>query len=244
MADGDEYARQGDVFGTAAVECQTHAGHAAVVTQYFIQGGVELELDLAFLDLGHQLVDQDLLGAEGIAAVYQHDLLGDIGQVQGLFHGGVATTDHCHFLIAVEETVTGSTGGDALAHEGFFRRQPQVAGRGAGGDDQRITGVLALIAGQNEGALLQVNLVDVVEDDLCLEALGMLAHALHQIRALQAFHITGPVIDIGGGGELTAHLHSGNQQWLEVGPCSIYSSAVASRARAQNDQTGVACFRH
>ena len=244
MTDSDEDAGQGHIFRTAGVERQAHAGDAAVITQHFIQGGVELQLDLAFGDLGHQLVDQDFLGAEGIAAMHQGDLLGDVGQIQCFLDGGVAATDHGHVLVAIEETVTGGAGGYTLAHEGFFGGQADVTGRRASGDDQRIAGVSALVAGQNEGALVQVDAVDMIEDDLGLEALGMLAHALHQVRPLQTFHVTGPVVHFGGGSELTAHLHTGDQQRLEIGPRGVDGGAVTGRAGAQDDQTGVACFRH
>ena len=47
--------------------------------------------------------------------------------------------------------------------------------------------------------------------DLGFKTLGVLAHALHQIRTLQTFNITRPVIHFGRGGQLTAHLHTGDQ---------------------------------
>jgi hypothetical protein len=90
---------------------------------------------------GVELVDQDLLGAEGFAAVNQGHGAGDVGQVQRFFHGRVAAADHGDRLVAVEETVAGGAGRNAFAHERFFRRQAQVAGAGAGGDDQRVAGV-------------------------------------------------------------------------------------------------------
>ena len=176
--------------------------------------------------------------------MHQGNLLRDIGQIQRFFHSGVTATDHGDVLVAIEEPITGGTGGYTLAHEGFFGRQTKITGGGAGSDDQGVTGVLTLIAGEHEGPLVQLDLVDVVKDNFGLETLGMLAHALHQIRALQTFHVTRPVIDVSGGGQLTTHLHTGDQQWLQVGPRCIDSCAVASRARAQDNQTGMACFRH
>ncbi len=126
----------------------------------------------------------------------QVDLAGDVGQVQGLFHGGVATADHDHVLIAVEEAVTGGAGGHTAALEGLFGRDAQVLGGRAGGDDQRIAGVLVAVADQLERALRQVGGVDVVEDDLGLEALGVRLHARHQVRAHQAVGVTRPVVHL------------------------------------------------
>ena len=39
VADGDEYAFDGDVFAAAVVEFQPRAGYAAIVAQYFFQYG-------------------------------------------------------------------------------------------------------------------------------------------------------------------------------------------------------------
>ena len=90
VANGDEHAVNLDFVAAAIVVLQARTGHSHVVTQHFVQGGVELELDLAFGHTSVQLVDQDLLGAEGIATVYQGHLAGDIGQVQRLFNGSIA----------------------------------------------------------------------------------------------------------------------------------------------------------
>ncbi|MNZ74203.1 hypothetical protein D3C78_926470 [compost metagenome] len=49
------------------------------------------------------------------------DFLGNVGQVQGFLDGGVAAADHADYLVAIEEAVAGGAGGNAFAHEGFFR---------------------------------------------------------------------------------------------------------------------------
>ena len=136
---------------------------------------------------------------------------GDISQVECFFDRCVTATHDRNFLIAVKETVTGGAGRNPLTHKGFFRRQAQVTSRRASGNDQRIALVLTAVAPQSEGTLAEVNLVDVIKLNLGLEALGVLAHALHQVRTLQTFNITRPVIHFGRGGQLTAHLHTGDQ---------------------------------
>ncbi len=50
-------------------------------------------------------------------------LRGDVRQIQGLFNRGVAAADHRHFLVAIEESITGGARGNAAALEGFFGRQ-------------------------------------------------------------------------------------------------------------------------
>lgn len=159
MADSDEHAVDFQLVETAVVVFQTGTGHTHVVAQDFIQGGVELEDDLAFSDTGVQLVDQDLLGAEGLAAVNQGHGAGDVGQVQRLFHGSVATADHGNRLVAVEETIASGAGRNTLAHERFFRRQAQVTRTGTSGNDQCIAGVHTAVTGQAVRLFREVDLV-------------------------------------------------------------------------------------
>ena len=200
---------------------------------------LQLELDLAFGDLGHQAVDQDRLGAELVAAVDQGDLAGDVGQVQRFLDRGIAAADHRHFLVAVEEAVAGGAGRHALAHEGFFRRQAQVLGRGAGGDDQRVAGVFAGVADQADRLFVQVGRVDVVEHDFGLEALGVLQQALHQFRTLHAHRVARPVLDIGGGHQLAALLDAGDQHRFQVGAGRVDGGAVAGGAGTEDQDFGV-----
>jgi hypothetical protein len=169
---------------------------------------------------------------------------GNVGQVQGFFHSGVAATDHGHWLVAIEETVAGRAGGNAFAHERFFRRQAQVTSAGAGGDDQRVAGVGRAVAGQGVRLGSEVHGIDVIEDDLGFKALGVLFHAVHQRRAGQAMDIARPVVDFSGGGQLTAGLHASDQQRLEVGTGRIDGSAVTGRAGTENNHSRMTDFRH
>ena len=56
---------------------------------------------------------QDALGAEFVAAMDDGDALGDVREVESLLDGGVATADHRHVLVTVEEAVAGGAGRDA-----------------------------------------------------------------------------------------------------------------------------------
>jgi hypothetical protein len=84
---------------------------------------------------------------------------GDVRQIQRFFHGGVAAADDRDFLVAIEETVAGGAGRNAAAFKRFFGWQTQITGRGAGGDDQRVTGVFAAVARQAERTVLQIDLL-------------------------------------------------------------------------------------
>ena len=192
----------------------------------------------------HQPVDQDLLGAQLVPAVDQGDLGGKVGQKQRFFYGGVATPDDHDFLIAIEEAVAGGAGGDALAFEFLFRLESEIHGGGAGSNDQGVAGVLAAIALEAEWAVTKVGFVDGVVDDAGFEAFGVLEHALHELRALNAVVVAGPVVDVGGGGELSTGLDAGHHNRVQVCTGGVDGSGIASGARAQNQKTAVFGFTH
>ena len=114
--------------------------------------------------------------------------------------------------------------------------RPRYLADGAGGDDQRVAGVVAGVAAQRERPLAEVDRVDVVEDDLGVEALGVLQEALHQVRALHAVDVGRPVVDVGGGHQLAALRDAGDQHRLEVGAGGVDRGGVAGRAGAEDQQ--------
>ncbi|MDF9771606.1 hypothetical protein OKW09_003891 [Pseudomonas rhodesiae] len=83
-----------------------------------------------------------------------------------------------------------------------------------------------------------------IKHDLGFKALGVLFHTFHQRRAGQTVDIARPVVDFGGGGQLTARLHAGDQQRLEVGTGGIDGSAVTGRAGTENNHSRMTGIRH
>src|SRR5690606_32104825 len=143
-----------------------NAGYSHVITQHFIQSVVPDDGDIATFSLGKQFVLQDFFCAQAVTTVNQCDMGSDIGQIQCFFNSGIAAADDCDRLVAVEETVTGGAGADAAAHKCLLGRQSQILGGSTSSNDQRITGVLTAITLEVEGALLQIDLVDMVKNDL------------------------------------------------------------------------------
>ena len=80
--------------------------------------------------------------------------------------------------------------------------------------------------------------------ELGLEALGMLAHALHERRARQAMRIAGPVVDVGRRHELATLLEPGDQQRLAIGARGVDRRRVAGGPGAEDDQARVAGTAH
>ena len=97
-------------------------------------------------------------------------------------------------------------------------------------DDQGVAAVSAAVTHEFEGTLAEIDPVDVIGDDVGLEALRMFQKALHQIRSLYAMHIGWPVVHIRSGHELTPLRDTGNQHRVEIGTCCINGRCVAGRA--------------
>ena len=231
MPDRNEHAVQGFVLGPVRLDIpDPHAGDARGITQDFIEHAVPADIDLAGCNLRHQFVDQDGLGLEAVATMYHGHLAGNVRQVKRFFDRGVAAADHRDFLILVEEAVAGGAARDALAHEGGLRLEPQVLSRRTGRDDQGVAGVGARIADQPERTRTELDRVDLVENELGIEALGMLVKALHQLRALDAFGVGRPVVDISCGHQLAALCQTCHKNRLQIGAGGVNRRGIAGRS--------------
>ena len=245
VADGDEHTAQTDVLGAAIFGVlDAQAGDAGVVAQYFIHCAVPFDGDVAGLGQRNQLVGEDLFGAELVPAVHHGDVFGNVGQIQGFFHSGVAAANDRNLLAAVEETVAGGAARNAAPLELLFGVEAEVFGRRAGSDDQGITGVAAHVAVEAERTLAQVYFFDLIKDHFGAEALGLLAHFFDQTGAVDAVLFARPVVDLGSGGELAALLQAGNEHRLNVGAGRVDGGGVAGWAGTEDQQTAVLALAH
>ena len=159
-------------------------------------------------------------------------------------HAHRAPADHCDGFFAVEKTVTGRAGRYAFALERLFGLKPEVLSGSAGADNQGIAGIGGRIALQPHGPAAEIDLVDVVEDDLGIETLGVGPHFLHEPRSLQAFRAAGPVFHVCGCHQLTNLFQAGNQHWIQVCARRIHSRGITGRTRTQNKKATVLGFAH
>ena len=99
VADGDEDAFNVDcLVGFALRGGELKTRDALAVAEHFLDRAVELERDAAFPDGLHQVVDHDGFGAEGVAAVHERDVVGDVGEVEGLLDGCIAAAHNRNFF--------------------------------------------------------------------------------------------------------------------------------------------------
>ena len=80
------------------------------------------------------------------------------------------------------------------------------------------------------GRCAELRRVHLVEDDLGLEALGVLAKALHQVGPLDAVGVGGPVVDVGRRHQLAALRDPGDEHRVQVGARRIDRGRVPGRA--------------
>src|SRR6266403_581010 len=151
------------------------------------------------------------------------------------------SADHAHILTAEEESVTGRAAGYAPSHEGALGRQPQVLGRGAGGNDQCVARVRADVAHQVERPLAQIHFVDLIDHDVGIEALRMPVEPFHQLRALHPVGIGRPVVDVRRGRQLAALCQTCDQSRGQVGARRIDGGRVAGRSGSEDQHARVAC---
>ena len=86
--------------------------------------------------------------------------------------------------------------------------------------------------------------MDLVENDLGVETLGMFAHFFHQRRPLQIRNAPRPVLDVSGRHQLSALFQPGNQNGGEIGTGGIHGSRIAGRPRTENKKAAVFDIAH
>ena len=72
----------------------------------------------------------------------------------------------------------------------------------------------------------------------CPNAFGVLAQLLHELRPQQPLRSPGPVVDIGGGHQLSARLATGDQYRSHVGARTVDRGGIAGRTGTQNQESG------
>src|SRR3712207_2024642 len=233
VADGHEQAGHGQLLGGAVLDVGDLDGGDGLVAEDVGDLLAELPADLLVV-LGALL--HDLRGAQLGAAVHDGHALGEAGEEGGLLHRRVATADDHDVLVAEEEAVTGGTGRDAAAEQALLVVQAQVPVLGAGGHDDGVRAVHLVADLDDLRGGGEVDLGDVARLQLGAEALGLRAHVVHQLRALDALGEAGEVLHLGRRHQRAAELRSLEHQRVEVRPGRVDGSGVPRGARPDDDQ--------
>src|SRR5437879_4529019 len=205
---------------------------ALVGIEHLVHRGVPDELDLGILE---RALLHDLGGAEGTAPVDDLHLTSEPGEIQGLFHGGIASPHDHDVLVLEEEAVAGGAGRDAAPHELGLVGEPDQLGGGASGDDHGERLDRRVPGRDTEGASTEVDLRDVVADHLRAEALRLALEMLHEGRPVDAVDEAGIVLDERGQYELTAPLESREHEGGQIRAGGIDRRREAGRAGPDDD---------
>ena len=131
-----------------------------------------------------------------------------------------------------------------MADEGLFGRQVQPAGACTRGDNER-PGMNDLVSEvQLEGMFRQICRSQMSHAQLGAEAHCLLFHVFDQLRTLYPIRPAGEVLYQRGDGQLAARLVAFQNQWLEVGACSVDGSGEAGAAGTEDDSIACIVFRH
>src|SRR5439155_1228449 len=139
-------------------------------------------------------------------------------------------------LAAEEEAVTGGARGHAVAEQLLLARYAQRPPRRTGGQDDRLRPVLAVADPHPLDRSGQLHPGDVVGDVLRAEALGLLAHVVHQLGTENAVRKAGEVLHLGGGHQRATGLPALHDERPPVRPRRVDGGGVAGRARADDDE--------
>ena len=190
------------------------------------------------------MVLQDFFGAQFVATVHQCDLRGNVAKVQCFFDCRVATPNHSDRFVAVEKAVAGGAGRYAASLVRFLGLEAKVHRRGTSRDDQCITGIGRIVAVQLKRPFRQVGFVDMVIDDLGVEALRMAQHSVHQLGSLQTFDITRPIVDVGCGHQLSTLFDASDHNRVKIGTRRIDGGRIASRPGTQDQNPAMFQVTH
>ena len=114
--------------------------------------------------------------------------------------------------------------------------KPRYFAEAPGRDDQRVARVFRLAAEQTKRPRAELHAVDVVVDQVGAETLRVAFHSLHELGALHAQVVAGPIVDVGGRGHLPADFDARDQRGLERGARRINGRRVTGRTRADDDE--------
>lgn len=214
VADGiEETVSRNNLLGTGNDVLDLQVGHQTAIRGFTGNlGGNSVKLDL---DLGvvEKTSSHGLGGSEMVLSDEDSDAAAVLGQEHGLLSSRVTTTNDKEWLVTEDwdGTVADSTGTDTVLPVLLLTGQVQTLSVGTGSHDDGIgsagrrgVGAISVLLPDLEWTRREVNSGDGLGDNLSAESGRLLAHVVHERWASDALGETREVLDLGGGGELTA----------------------------------------
>ena len=179
---------------------------------------------------------------ELVAAVHDIDFRAELRQVEGVLQRGVAAADDHGGLVAEEVAVAGGASGDPEATELVLAGQMQpTRARTRGHDDRLGDNLFTVIQLAVERTTAEIDFLHHFGLHLHAELQRLFAQLVHDDGTARAAREAGEVLHFVGDGQLTALLHSLNEEGFQVGTCRIYACHVARRTGSDNEAFYVSC---
>ncbi|OIQ71941.1 hypothetical protein GALL_464400 [mine drainage metagenome] len=195
VADRHEDAGGGDVPHLAGLGVTQRYAGDLLVTLDRDDLAVPREGDLRVVQ---RAVGHDLRRPELVAAVDDRHLRREPREERGLLDGGVPTADHEDLLLPEEEPVARRAPGHSSTRQSLLVVDAELAIGRTGREDHGIGGVgLATARDDRLDLAHEGERRRVVPDHLGAEALSLLLHVLHELRALDARGKPREVLDLG-----------------------------------------------
>ena len=249
MADGiEETVSRNNLLSASNDVLDLQVGHQTAIRSFtgnLSGNSVKLDLDLGVVEKtsGHGLG-----GSEMVLSDEDSDAAAVLGQEHGLLSGGVTTTNDEEWLVTEDwnGTVADSTGTDTVLPVLLLTGQVQTLSVGTGSHDygigsagRRGIGTISVLLPDLEWTRGEVNSGDGLGDNLSAESGRLLAHVVHELRAGDTLGETREVLDLGGGGELTAgsgatSKHTLVHNRLQLSSGEVDGGGVCGRAGADD----------
>ena len=178
---------------------------------------------------------EHLGGAKLVAAVHDGEVAHDAAEVHALVDGRVAAADDNGVLAGEEVAVAGGAVGDASTGELFLARDAELVVLAAGGDDDGLRRVLALLADDDLDLVVELQVDHGVDGKEGAGVLRLLVHEHPDVGAQDAVREAGVVLNVGGVQDLPAGGELFHDERFQLRPRGVDSGAEASGSSAYDD---------
>ena len=206
---------------------------AIVAGQDLFRGAIPEWLDLLILQ---RAVGHDLGCTEFIPAVDEGDLGAKPGQEKGFLAGRIAPANDNDIHIPVESSVASCTGSDTLASEHLlFAGDAEKAGGRSCRNDDRL-GLVSFVCRLEDFDITgKIHAFNPVTCKSGTETFCLAADLVHECVAVHPFREAREIFDLGGRRQLPAGLGALQDEWVQVGACSVDGGGESGAAGSEDD---------
>src|SRR3989442_1788679 len=204
----------------------------AVLTEHLLDDGTRDPVDLVVCA---RAVEHDRRGAEVLASMDDRHPGGEPGQEGRLLHRRVAASHDDDVLVGEEGRVAGRAVRNATPLEPLLGLEPELACRGAGGDDDRLGSMLLVADPDAVRPLREVDLRHIVGDEVRAEAFSLAAELLHHLGPENPLWVARVVLHVARDHQLAAPVEALDYERSQVRAGSVEGGRAVGWPAADDD---------